>query len=148
MPVSVASRVTSLAEELRPVLLRLSRHLRRESHGTGLSPLDAQLIGAIKHNPGIGVSELADIEQMAAPTMSAHVKRLEEAGFIARDPAACTDKRRTSLGVTRKGDKALDAVRKQRNDWLAARLSELSEKEQQSLLAAIAPLSHLAGEKF
>ena len=148
MPVSVASRVASLAEELRPVLLRLSRHLRRESHGTGLSPLESQLIATIKYNSGIGVSELAEIEQMAAPTMSAHVKRLEEAGFIARDAAACTDKRRTSLGVTRQGDKALEAVRRQRNDWLAARLGELSHDELQSLASAVSALAHLAGEKF
>lgn len=145
---AVPSLVVSLAERLRPVLLRLSRHLRRESYGTGLSPLDSQLIGTIKHKAGIGISELAEIEQMAAPTMSAHVKRLEEAGFVARDASACGDKRRTSLSVTREGDKALDAVRKQRNDWLAARLGELNDEELQSLAAALSPLSHLAGDKF
>ena len=148
MAVSVKSRVGSLAEELRPVLLRLSRQLRRESRGTGLSPLDSQLIATIKHNKGIGVSELAELEQMAAPTMSVHVKRLEEAGLVARDASACTDKRRTSLMITREGEKALDAVRRQRNDWLAARLGELSEQELESLMSAIAPLAHLAGESF
>ena len=148
MALSVQSRVTALAEELRPVLLRLSRHLRRESHGSGLSPLDSQLIATIRHNQGIGVSELAELEQMTAPTMSAHVKRLEEAGFIARDTAPCADRRRTSLIITRGGEKALDTVRKQRNDWLAARLSELSDKELQSLVSALAALSHLAGENF
>ncbi len=97
---------------------------------------------------GIGVSELAEIEQMAAPTMSAHVKRLEEKGLVARDASACGDKRRTSLTVTRAGEKAFDAVRRQRNDWLAARLGELSEKELQSLAVAISSLSHIAGDKF
>ena len=148
MAVSVKSRVASLAEELRPVLLRLSRQLRRESRGTGLSPLDSQIIATIKHNKGIGVSELAELEQMAAPTMSVHVKRLEEAGLVARDASACADKRRTSLTITREGEKALDAVRRQRNDWLAARLSGLSDKELESLMSAIAPLAHLAGESF
>lgn len=148
MAVSLASRVSNLAEDLRPVLLRLSRHLRRESDGTGLSPLDSQLIGTIKHNAGIGVSELAEIEQMTPPTMSTHVKRLEEAGFVTRDASACGDKRRTSLTVTREGDKALDSVRKQRNDWLAARLGELSDEQLQSLASALSPLSHLAGDKF
>jgi len=148
MAVSVQSRVTLIADELRPLLLRLARHLRRESRGTGLSPLDSQLIAAIKHNEGIGLSELADLEQTSAPTMSAHVKRLEEAGFIARDGTAYPDKRRISLTVTREGEKALDAVRRRRNDWLAARLSELTEKELQALASALAPLGHLAGEKF
>jgi DNA-binding MarR family transcriptional regulator len=135
-----------LAEQLRPVLLRLSRQLRRETRGD-LSPLDAMLLATIRHNDGIGVSELADTERMSAPTMSVHVKRLEEAGWILRDVSSCTDKRRTSLKITRAGEKALEAIRRQRNDWLAERLAALSDKERQSLLGAIAPLTHLAGEK-
>ena len=142
------SGALDLADELRPALLRLSRQLRRESQGSGLSPLDAQIIATIKHKAGIGVSELADLELMTAPTMSAHIKRLEEEGFIARDDSACTDKRRTALKITRLGERALDSVRKRRNDWLAARLSSLSEKERQALRAAIAPLAHLAGDKL
>ena len=141
------SSILELAEQLRPALLRASRRLRRETR-SGISPLDAMLIAAIQRNEGIGVSELADLEQISAPTMSVHVKRLEEAGWIKRDGTSCTDRRRTSLKVTRDGEKALEAVRRQRSDWLAGRLAQLSEKDRQSLMAAIVPLSQLAGEKF
>ena len=75
-----------LAESLRPALLRLSRQLRRESQRLGLSPLDAMLLGLIHKRPGIGVSELAELEMISKPTMSAHIKRLEADGWVERQP--------------------------------------------------------------
>src|ERR1700742_449738 len=102
--------VQALAEGLRPLLLRISRQLRRESQGVGLSPLDALLLGAVKKGDGIGVSELADYEQMSRPSMSAHVKRLEAAGWIARQAPDSDDKRRVGLSLTPAGARALEAV--------------------------------------
>ena len=65
------SDILTLAETLRPALLRLSRQLRRESQRLGLSPLDAMLLGLIHKRAGIGVSELAELEMISKPTMSA-----------------------------------------------------------------------------
>jgi DNA-binding MarR family transcriptional regulator len=137
-----------LADALRPLLLRVSRHLRREAKGTGLSQLDSQILATIKHNDGIGVSGLAELEQMATPSMSAHVKRLEEQGLIVRSESPDADRRRIALAVTRAGDEAIAAVRRQRNDWLAARLAELGDQDRHLLRCALAPLGHLAGDKF
>jgi DNA-binding MarR family transcriptional regulator len=142
---SAQSDVAALVEGLRPVLLRLSRELRRESQRVGLSPLDALLLGWIKKHPGIGVSELAEVEPMSRPSMSAHVKRLETAGWIARAAADPEDKRRVGLSITPAGLKALDAVRRRRNDWLATRLSALSPEARRALAGAIAALEQVAG---
>src|SRR5471030_1337781 len=84
----------ALADELRPALLRAARRLRQEAQKAGVSALDAQLLGVIGKQPGIGASELAQREQMTRPYMSSHLKRLEIAGWIARDKAASIDKRR------------------------------------------------------
>ena len=136
-----------LADELRPVLLRVSRALRREAQRAGASALDAQLLGAVKKNPGIGVSELAEREQMTAASMSGHVKRLEAAGWIARAAGAAEDRRRIGLTLTSQGAKALDAIRRRRNDWLAAGLARLSAEERAVLAAATGPLARLAEER-
>src|SRR5580693_248413 len=117
--------VLPLADALRPALLRLSRALRREAQRAGVSALDAQLLGAVKKNAGVGVSDLADREQMTRASMSGHVKRMEAAGWIARASADADDRRRVGLSITAKGVKALDAIRRRRNDWLAARLAGL-----------------------
>ncbi len=137
--------IADLADVLRPVILRLSRNLRREAQRVGASALDAQLLGILKKIPGAGISELAEREQISKPAMSAHVKRLEEAGWIERDDSH-DDKRRVGLVVTKAGLKALEDIRKLRNDWLAAKLADLSAAERAALAAAIAPLSALAGE--
>ncbi|MFO1015183.1 MAG: MarR family transcriptional regulator [Caulobacteraceae bacterium] len=136
-----------LAENLRPALLRVSRQLRREAQRAGASALDAQLLNAIKKNPGIGLSDLAELEQMAKPSMSSHVKRLETAGWVAKTGSDCDDRRRVGLTLTPKGQKAMEAIRRQRNDWLAARLAGLSPEARAALTAALPALNGLAGDR-
>ena len=148
VPISpTTAEVSALADALRPALLRLSRQLRKESQRFGMSPLDAMLMGLVKHREGIGVSELADLEQMSRPTMSSHVKRLEQAGWIARQAPDSDDKRRVGLVITPAGRRAVDAVRRQRNDWLAGRLAGLSPEAREIVRAAVGPLAQIAGDK-
>jgi len=143
----VQAETLDLADHLRPALMRVSRFLRREAQRAGVSALDALLLGQIKKYPNITASELADNEHMTRPTMSAHVARLEEAGWVARAPCASEDRRRVSLTITKKGEKALEEIRKHRNDWLAGRLAALSPRERVALEAAIEPLLALVKEE-
>jgi DNA-binding MarR family transcriptional regulator len=133
----------ALADALRPAILRVSRRLRQEAQKVGLSAQDALLLGAIAKKPGIGISALAELEQTSKPTMSAHVKRLEAAGLVARAGHA-EDGRRSGLSVTAAGARKLDMIRRERNDWLAARLARLSPAERDRLAAAAEPLLRLA----
>ena len=136
--------IEALADQLRPALLKLSRRLRKEAQRAGLSVLDAQLLGIIEAKPGIGVSHLAELEQMTRPAMSAHIKRLEEAGWIARQTESPDgDRRRVALGLTAEGERVLKDIRRMRTDWLAVRLSALSPAEREALAAAAAPLTRL-----
>src|SRR5277367_6062628 len=121
--------ILPLADALRSALLKVSRALRREAQRAGVSALDAQLLGVVKKHAGIGVSELAEREQMTRASMSGHVKRMEAAGWIARAAPDHDDRRRVGLMLTAKGGKALEAIRRRRNDWLAARLAELTVAE-------------------
>jgi DNA-binding MarR family transcriptional regulator len=134
--------VESLAAALRPALLRVSRRLRQEAGKLGLSAQDAMLLGAIRKAPGIGVSELAEAEQTSRPTMSSHVKRLEAAGWLVRR-ADAEDGRRAGLAVTAAGARQIEAIRRRRNDWLAARLARLTPDERHRLAAAAEPLLKL-----
>ena len=140
--------VGQLADQLRPVILKLSRHLRREAQKVGISALDAQLLGMVKLSPGMGVSDLAEVEQMSRPSMSAHIKRLEAAGWLIRggEPPE-GDKRRVPLTVSGKGLQALVAIRRSRNDWLAARLTTLNDAERAALQAGLSALTRLVEVK-
>jgi len=141
-------QIEELAERLRPLILRLGRQVRREAQRVGLSALDAMLLATISYRPGIGVSELAELEQMTRPAMSEHIRRLEETGWIRRaDLGADTDKRRVELAITEEGCKALETIRQRHNDWLVSRLADLPEADQHLLEAALAPLGKLVGKK-
>lgn len=133
---------TLLADSLRAPLLRVSRRLRQEAQRAGSSALDALVLGQIRRRPGIGVSELAEAEQMSRPSMSGHVKRLEAAGWVDRADDA-QDGRRCGLQITVAGEAQLDAVRQRRNDWLAARLARLDPEARAALAAAQEPLLQL-----
>jgi DNA-binding MarR family transcriptional regulator len=134
--------ILALAEALRPALLRVSRRLRLEAQKVGLSAQDALLLGHITKNPGVGVSALADAEKISRPTMSAHIKRLEADGLVARSGDA-QDGRRSGLAITKAGMRKLDIIRASRNDWLAARLARLSAEDRALLEAATAALTRL-----
>ena len=137
--------VIDLAEALRPAILRVSRRLRQEAQKVGLSAQDALLLGHIRKNPGVGVSAMAEAERTSKPTMSAHIKRLEAAGLLARADDA-KDGRRSGFTITPAGARKLEIIRRERNDWLAARLGRLSDADRATLAAAAEPLLRLVAD--
>jgi DNA-binding MarR family transcriptional regulator len=139
---AASTDLATLAEALRGPLLRVSRRLRQEAQKAGLSVQDALILGHIRKHPGVGVSKLADAEQISRPTMSAHIKRLEAAGWLARSDDA-QDGRRSGLAVTASGARKLEAIQRLRNDWLSARLALLTDDERRRLADAAAPLLRL-----
>src|SRR6201996_585381 len=134
--------IFALAEALKAPILKVSRKLRHEGQKVGLSAQDTLILGYLKRNPGAGVSELADFEQISRPTMSSHVKRLEAAGWLRRTDDA-EDGRRQGLTVTAAGARKHEQAQRHRSDWLAARLVRLTPAERDALLAAAAPLLKL-----
>lgn len=136
----------SLADRLRPVLLRLGRELRREADAAGISPGQVALLVAIKYEPGIGVRDLATRERMSGPGMTQALDRLERAGLVARTPAE-HDRRRVGLRLTEEGQRVLRRVRSRRTAWLATRLGHLSADERAAVEAAIEPLGLLLAEE-
>ena len=136
----------AVANRLRPVLLRLNRHLRREIDTLGVTSGQLSLLSAIRDHPGIGVGELAAHERTSAPTMCAHIDRLEAAGLVARTRGGGPDRRRVGLDVTEEGVRVLLAARSRRTAWLATRLRALDDAELRLVDAALEPLSRLLEE--
>ena len=135
---------TTLANRLRPVLVKLSRELRREIHSLGVTGGQVSLLALIRREPGVGVRELAARERMSAPGMSKSVARLEAAGLLAR--TELPDRRRVGLVLTPAGERVLRSVRSRRTAWLAERLRGLANDELAAVDAAIEPLARLIEE--
>jgi DNA-binding MarR family transcriptional regulator len=132
----------ALAEELRPVVLRIGRHLRRETEDLGVTSHQATLLWLVRTRPGLSLRELAQEEGISAPSLSAHVDRLEALSLIRRVRSS-DDRRRVGLELTPEGRTTLRRVRARRTTWLAGRIAGLSDEDQERLERALPALRSL-----
>jgi DNA-binding MarR family transcriptional regulator len=132
----------ALANRLRPVVLQLTRELRREIHSLGVTGGQVSLLVAIKYAPGVGVRELAAQERLSPAAVSKAVRKLEELELVQRR-ALERDRRRVGLHVTEKGHQVLRSVRSRRTIWLAERLKGLGPEDLRRLDEAIPSLERL-----
>jgi DNA-binding MarR family transcriptional regulator len=134
---------TALANRLRPLLLHLSRHLRRVIEGTELTGGQVEILALISRRPGVGINELAGREGISAPAMSNAVDKLEAAGLVTRARGMAGDRRRVDIGITPEGARVLRAARSSRTAWLAEQLRLLTPDQVAALEAAVEPLTVL-----
>jgi DNA-binding MarR family transcriptional regulator len=132
----------TVAADLRPVLLRLARELRKETEQLGITARQATLLWLVKRRPGLSLAELAADEGISAPAMSGHVDRLERAGLLERVRSS-DDRRRVGLSLTEDGERIMRSVRARRTTWLADRLKALEPSELEAVEAAIPALMSL-----
>ncbi|MCU1392106.1 MAG: transcriptional regulator, MarR family [Ilumatobacteraceae bacterium] len=123
-----------LAQHLRLSIARLARLLRqqdRNAHGPTLTAALASV--ALLDGPTHG--ELAAREQVAPPTITAVVTKMEALGLVTRETDA-NDRRVTRIRITAAGLAELDDVRSRRNRWLEQQMLDLSPDELARLAAA------------
>jgi DNA-binding MarR family transcriptional regulator len=132
----------AVASDLRPVLLRLARELRKETEQLGITARQATLLWLVKRRPGLSLAELAAEEGISAPAMSGHVDRLERAGLLERVRSS-DDRRRLGLRLTEEGERLMRRVRARRTTWLADRLKALEPSELEAIELAVPALVQL-----
>jgi DNA-binding MarR family transcriptional regulator len=130
-----------LANTLRPTVTRLARRLRQQDH-TGLGPTITAALSSIAKHGGPTHGELAAIEQVAPPTITAVVGKMEALGLVTRETDS-SDRRVTRIRITPTGVDKLDEVRTRRTSWLASQLSSLTDDERKRLTDALDVLAKL-----
>ena len=130
-----------LANALRPTITRLARRLRQQDH-TGLGPTMTAALASIAKHGGPTHGELAAIEQVAPPTITAVVGKMESLGLVTRE-SGTVDRRVTRIRITPAGVDQLDEVRNRRTSWLAFQLSSLTDDERRRLADAVDVLAKL-----
>lgn len=138
-----ALEALTIANRLRPVLLRIHRHMRGEAHELGMTTMRGSILTGVALSPGIGLGELARREHVTPPTLVSHIDKLEEAGLVERRRDDASDRRRVSITITEAGTHVLDMLRERRTAWLATRLSTLSPEALAAIEAAVEPLQQL-----
>jgi DNA-binding MarR family transcriptional regulator len=132
----------TVAADLRPVLLRLARELRKETEQLGITARQATLLWLVKRSPGLSLAELAAEEGISAPALSGHVDRLERAGLLER-VRSTDDRRRVGLRLTDEGERLMRRVRARRTTWLADRLTSIEPTDLDAIEAAVPALMRL-----
>jgi DNA-binding MarR family transcriptional regulator len=133
-----------LADELDQRLTALWHVLGRRGKRE-LSRTAASVLATLRDTGPRRITELAEREAIAQPTVTTLVGRLERDGFVERrqDPA---DARAVLVHLTAQGFERLDAMRVAREAVLEARLNTLTEHEREALANALPVLDKLMEE--
>ncbi len=133
-----------LASELRTVLTRLIKKLRKKSiTGQQLSLTERSTISLLHQHKELQPSELASMEKITNQSMSQILNHLLELGYISRK-ASDTDKRKVLISLTENGEKMLSQLRSERDEWLAKAIRKTCSNEEEELIKkVIGPLTKL-----
>ena len=146
MPAPAATIDSSLVAGLRLAVMRLSRRLRQQSAGDG--DVTASLLSAlstIEHQGPLTLGELAAVERVQPPSMTRIVGRLEELGYVTREPDA-RDKRVARVRASDDGRRFVVRSRTRKNAYLAERLRRLDADELRVLEQALPLLERLVDD--
>lgn len=130
-----------LAGQLRVVIARLARVLRQQDQ-SGMPPTLLAALTTVGRVGPLTFGELAAQEQVAAPTITKAVQKLEAKGLVSRRPDP-DDGRVCRVVITAAGRRHLERARRRRTAWLATRLTELDESDVRRLADAVDVLEAL-----
>ena len=126
---SVSDQDIAVAAELRTVIHRLVKLLRRETHGEGaLSMTERSVMGSL-YREELPPSTLAQLEKVTTQSMSQIINHLYELELIHKTPSA-EDKRKVMLSLTAKGRRTLEALHGFGRQQVSGALEALTEAEQ------------------
>jgi DNA-binding MarR family transcriptional regulator len=131
-----------LAVDLRIAVMRTSRRLRTEASGDVVSPGQFAALARLRCGPRT-LRELADRENVQAPSMTRIVNALNGQGLVTRTPHP-EDGRQVLVGITSAGQAALVEAQSHRTAWLSRRVAVLDEEDRRTLSRAAHLLQELS----
>jgi DNA-binding MarR family transcriptional regulator len=140
---ATANEIDQLAHALPERIWLLGRLFWRRGQ-SDITRSEAGLLNSLSYGPR-RITELAELEGLAQPTVTLLVGRLEERGWVTRrrDP---DDRRAVLVSHTRSGLSALEQMRSESRAMMREHLSALEDHEVHSLLEANAALGTLVDQ--
>jgi DNA-binding MarR family transcriptional regulator len=134
-----AERLDYVAEHLLSRAAVLVRLLVKQVRSREISRTEMEVLSILTDGPR-KITELAELEGIAQPTMTLLVKRLQEKGWVQREGLP-DDGRVAMISLTKAGSTAQQKFRAQFLAALRADLQELSDQQLEELSAATETLS-------
>lgn len=135
-----------LADDLLMVVTRLARRLRRVAATDGISPTQRSILTTLERRGPLTHGDLAAVERVRPPTITAAVDRLEAQGLVARTRDE-TDRRVTRVALTDPGRQLVADARRERTAYLAQRLGALPAADRAAIAAAAPALARLLEDR-
>jgi DNA-binding MarR family transcriptional regulator len=125
----------------RDAVFQMARRLRQQA-SAGITASQLAVLGSLERSGPLTLGDLADAESVSPPAVSRTVKLLEEEGFVSR--VIIEDDRRAALiSITPRARRVLQAIRRERNAWLARRIAELTPRQVSDLARGIAVIESM-----
>jgi len=138
----VNPRERTVAERLHAAAIHLLRRLRRQDDAMGLTPARASALSIMVFGGRVTLGQLAQAEQVSAPTITRLVVGLERDGLVRREDDP-DDGRVVWLQATAKGARILHGGRRRRVEALAADLATLDPAARETLAEAAGILERM-----
>ncbi|MDX6707612.1 MAG: hypothetical protein QOI48_3458 [Solirubrobacteraceae bacterium] len=135
-----SDQIDYVSSQLLPRAALLCRQLVSQI-GCELSRTEVGLLNTLSDGPR-RITELAELERLAQPTMTLLVKRLEQQGLVNRERQA-DDGRVVLVTLSAAGTSALEDYRAKASAALGAHLAEMPDDQVEALAAATETLAHL-----
>jgi DNA-binding MarR family transcriptional regulator len=145
VPTSTTAEVLQVAARLRLAVTRLNRRLRAEGD-IGLSPSAMAALSSIGRRGTLSLGELAAVEGVKPPSITATVAALEAEGLVARELDG-RDRRITRVTLTSRGRQRLEGSKRRKTAYLASRLEALDESQLQALDESLGLIELLLEER-
>src|SRR6185436_15785823 len=133
-------RIDYVSSQLLPGVALLTRLLVRHLGGTW-TRTEVSLLNTLSYGPR-RITELAEFERLAQPTMTQLVKRLEQSGLVTRERQP-DDGRVVLVALTEAGVAAVEDFRAQASAALGTCLVEMPDEQVEALAAATETLAQL-----
>ncbi len=131
LPAATTSSAPALPARLRMVVTRLARRLRQQGDAAA-SPTQLAALATIERDGPITFGELATIERVRPPTITAAVGRLEEQQLVQRRTDS-RDRRVARVEITAHGRRLLAQSRSRKTAYLERQLAALGSDERATL---------------
>lgn len=118
----------AVADRLHSAAIHLLRQLRVKDISSGVGPARLSALSVLVFGGPCSLKQLAEAEQVRPPTMTRIVQGLERGGLARRETPA-NDRRSSRIVATARGQRVLQQGRQRRVEFLAEKLSQLSERE-------------------
>jgi DNA-binding MarR family transcriptional regulator len=128
--------------ELGDTVARLNARLRRDVVEAGVSLARARTLATLDRDGPRRLTDLAVLEQVAQPTMSALISRLEADGLIGRGGDA-RDGRTVIVSITGKGRECLRRLIERRSHTIERTLAQLRSEDRTAIATALPALRAL-----